>query len=176
MFPTIRASSFRTLTVLTFVALAALAPAAHAQAIASAEDVADMVTPVRQALVPYADFNAAKSAGWDTAITECLATDAGGMGFHYANTALIDDSAQLDMLRPEALLYEPQADGAMELVGAEYIIPGSAWTSDEPPRLFDRPFQFVEKFGVWGLHLWLRDNPSGTFAPWNPTVSCDAAS
>ena len=39
--------------------------------------------------------------------------------------------------------------------------------------ILGQAFAPVPEFGVWGLHIYVgRHNPSGTFAPWNPKVSC----
>lgn len=160
---------------------AAFTPASQAQQqIASATAVAtdsvpQMIQAARRATARFADIDAAKAAGWNTQITECMETDAGAMGFHYGNPTLLGDSAVLDPTQPEALLYEPQSDGTMKFVAVEYLIPAAAWTGNTPPVLFGRELQFVEAFQVWALHLWFRDNPNGTFAPWNPTVSCEYA-
>jgi hypothetical protein len=98
----------------------------------------------------------------------------GGMGFHYGNPSLIDGSVRADS--PELLLYEPDEHGRLRLVAVEYIVPLSAWTSPQPPRLFDRDFRVNEAFQVWALHAWVwKENPSGMFADWNPNVSCPTA-
>ncbi|HJU64257.1 MAG TPA: hypothetical protein VJ596_01210 [Gemmatimonadaceae bacterium] len=102
----------------------------------------------------------------------------GAMGVHFANQSLIDDPA-IDPLRPELLVYEPRADGTFELVALEYFVVRSAWHATgerELPALLDRRFEPGELDGLppyYALHVWLwRDNPLGTFAPWNPAVSC----
>ena len=33
----------------------------------------------------------------------------------------------LDVNKPEALIYEPQSNGQLRLVGVEYIVPKPAW-------------------------------------------------
>jgi len=168
-------------TALAAVLVASLAPALQAQTqlasttTGTTDSVTSVVQAVRRATARFVDIDAAKAAGWNAQITECMETDAGAMGYHYGNPALLGDSAVLEPTQPEALLYEPQSDGTMKFVAVEYLIPATAWTSDTPPTLFGRAFQFNEQFQVWGLHLWLRDNPSGTFAPWNPSVSCQFA-
>lgn len=97
----------------------------------------------------------------------------GGMGYHYVNTGLLDD--KLDVATPEALLYEPEANGRLRLVAVEYVIPKSAWTSDQPPELFGRKLQ-LNSFDLWALHVWAwENNPSGLYANWNPRVNCDNA-
>lgn len=131
---------------------------------------------LRAATAPYHDFDAATAAGlWDTPITGCLATAAGGMGYHYAK---LDNFGTLDATRPQALLFEPERDGSMRLVGVEFIVPdgGAPGVADSapPPPLFGQSFDYVPAFDVWGLHAWVwRYNPAGLFAAWNPQVSCE---
>src|SRR5215813_678539 len=61
------------------------------------------------------------------AVKECYAPlpcasglDGGAMGIHYVNGAYLKDDA-LDIAKPEAVMYEPGADGKMTLIGVEYI-------------------------------------------------------
>ena len=106
----------------------------------------------------------------------------GAMGVHFVNFALVDGKPEAKA--PEALIYEVK-DGRARLVGAEYIVPVDAWhpAEGEPPVpvLEGQVFHFNEspnRFGLpafYELHVWAwRDNPNGTFADWNPRVSCDA--
>jgi hypothetical protein len=97
---------------------------------------------------------------------------AGGMGFHYGNVGLINGTASVD--KPQLLLYEPEQNGRLRLVAVEYIIPYSfVPRSADPPVLFNQKFAQVDAFQLWGLHAWVwKENPSGIFAPWNPTVNC----
>lgn len=131
------------------------------------------VSALRESLAPYTSFAIAKNAGYATAITDCMSNgDVGAMGVHYANTALLDATA--DALHPEALIYEPGTNGENELVGVEFIVPYTAVAKTAAaPELFGQKFSQNDVFGVWGLHVWThRANPSGTFAPWNPRVHC----
>jgi hypothetical protein len=137
-------------------------------------DVAKDLATLRQVTAAFHDFKTASDAGWRTKITSCM-TDpggAGGMGFHYGNTDLINGTAQVD--KPQLLLYEPEKNGKLRLVAVEYIIPYSFHARDAaPPELFGQKFAQVDSFGLWGLHAWVwKENPSGIFAPWNPTVGC----
>jgi hypothetical protein len=106
----------------------------------------------------------------------------GAMGVHFVNFALVDGKPEVKA--PEALIYEVK-DGRARLVGVEYIVPVDAWhpTQEESPVpvLEGQVFHFNEspnRFGLpafYELHVWAwRDNPNGTFADWNPRVSCDA--
>jgi hypothetical protein len=138
-------------------------------------DVNKDLAALRQVTAQFHQFKTASDAGWSTQITPCM-TDpggAGGMGFHYGNTALIDGTAKVET--PQLLLYEPEKNGNLRLVAVEYIIPYTFHArSAEPPRLFNQPFQQVDAFQLWGLHAWVwKENPSGIFAPWNPKVDCE---
>ena len=127
---------------------------------------------LRRATAPFRDFGKATAAGWSAQITPCMTSAAGGMGFHYGNTALFDAVARVEV--PELLLYEPDQNGRLRLVAVEYIIPYTAHSrSSTPPILFGLPFTRNDTFQLWGLHAWVwKDNPSGIFADWNPRVTC----
>ncbi|MGH7468663.1 MAG: hypothetical protein ACRENP_11955 [Longimicrobiales bacterium] len=130
---------------------------------------------LRRITARFRHFQTAVAAGWSEQITPCLTDELGGMGYHYGKPQFIDAIVQLE--KPEVLLYEPDSEGVLRLVGVEYIVPVSAWTKSRPPRLFGRNFHVVPAFQVWALHVWVwKDNPSGTFADWNPNVSCKYAS
>jgi hypothetical protein len=131
---------------------------------------------LRQVTAPFRTFSAATAAGWSAHITPCMAdSQAGGMGDHFGNTALIDGSLAVN--EPELLLYEPQADGSKELVAVEYIVPYTAHgRSEAPPELFGQKFKQNDTFELWGLHVWAwKSNPSGLYADWNPRVNCSNA-
>jgi hypothetical protein len=104
-----------------------------------------------------------------------LASRSGAMGIHYLNGDLIADPA-LDFRKPEILLYEPQADGALRLVGIEYFVLDTA--QDAAPRILGRSFQGPMTHGGtapshYHLHVWtVKRNPRGLFAQYNPRVSC----
>jgi hypothetical protein len=130
---------------------------------------------LRRVTAPFHDSANATAAGWSTKITSCM-TDpggAGGMGFHYGNTNLIDGTASVD--KPQLLLYEPEKNGRLRLVAVEYIIPYAFHGREEaPPVLFGQQFKQNDVFQLWGLHAWVwKHNPSGMFADWNPNVNCD---
>lgn len=127
--------------------------------------------PVRAATARFSSFEQARKSGYTFLFGDACFADAtqGAMGYHYVNTALLD--ATVNPLQPEAVMYEPQANGTLKLVGLEYVVPGTAWSNAEPPRLFGQDFSFGG--GLWTLHVWLwQANPNGMFTPWNPTVSC----
>jgi hypothetical protein len=150
------------------------APTAAAASRTSNESVEKDLAALRRVTAPFHNFEKAKHAGWSEKITSCM-TDpggAGGMGFHYGNTGLIDGAVSVD--QPELLLYEPEKNGRLRLVAVEYIVPFTAHPrTAEAPELFGQKFQPVDAFQLWGLHAWVwKHNASGMFANWNPRVNC----
>ncbi|HEY8795606.1 MAG TPA: hypothetical protein VIM15_11740 [Gemmatimonadaceae bacterium] len=136
---------------------------------------------LRRAVAGFHDLSAAQASGYSTAVGDptdghtCLSGPDGGMGVHYLNTALVDDT--VIVTKPEIMIYEPRKDGSMEFVGVEYIIPYSIHGADQPaPVLFGETFMKIDHFKLWGLHAWVgKKNSSGTFAMYNPDVSCQFA-
>lgn len=133
---------------------------------------------LRKATAPFHNIAQAHKAGYTIPIPdnpqECLVDpDMGAMGFHFGKGDLISNTT-LNVSEPEVLIYEPQSDGSLELVGVEYVVPFSLWAKDKtPPELFGQAFLQNQRFQVWALHVWAwRSNPSGLFAPYNPDVSC----
>ena len=131
----------------------------------------------------YKSLDVAKHAGYETQITPCWAHhSAGAMGYHYGNTKIFD--ATVALLEPEVVIYEPEKNGRMNLVGLEYIVPLDAWQAaqhnlNDPtdvPQLLGQKFTRHSFLPIFKLHIWLwRHNPSGTYADWNPKVSCQFA-
>lgn len=121
----------------------------------------------------FQDIEVAEAAGYASSMDTlgCFQNpDAGGMGVHYINDALLD--ATVNVRQPEALVYELGADGRIAgLVAHEYIVPVEAWTSPQPPSLFGMQFHRHPSLPLWVLHAWLwKPNPDGMFADWNPAV------
>jgi len=130
------------------------------------------VAQVRLATTALHDIATARDAGYTVQYPAgCAQSSSGVQGFHYLNPGLVD--ATVDLLRPELVMYEPQPDGSLQLIGVDYVVPFGAWTAPEPPALLGMPFMRNEPLGVWALHIWAwRPNPSGMFAMWNPKASC----
>jgi hypothetical protein len=150
---------------------------------AAAVTDATQLAELREVTARFHTLEAAVQAGYDAQITPCWAHhSAGAMGYHYGDTNLFDATA--DLLKPELLIYEPQAGGHMRLVGMEYLVPQAAWQSaghdlndpNDVPQLLGRNFTPHSFLPIFKLHIWLwQNNPSGTFADWNPSVSCQYA-
>ncbi|HKD07288.1 MAG TPA: hypothetical protein VKB79_15405 [Bryobacteraceae bacterium] len=142
---------------------------------------ARLVEVVRAAIQQFVDVNAATRANYSPAFGCVSGPDHGAMGIHYINGTLVGDG-QIDEMKPEALIYEPTAQG-MRLVGVEFIVDAATWLqahNNTPPALEGQAFQFVgapNRYGIpafFELHVWAwRDNPNGAFVDWNNNVSCE---
>lgn len=160
---------------------------------------------VRAAAERYRDVDVAIAEGYTTdnkcVTAEMLGFPAeqGAMGLHYVRRDLLGlpdnpkgrvagTGTYTDFGKPAMLVYEPQADGSLELVAVENLVFKAAWEkagNRQPPSfrgtpyllLEDKPSTPVDEAHGWQahyeLHAWVfRDNPLGTFAPFNPKVSC----
>ena len=132
---------------------------------------------LRAATARFHRYDAAKGQYTFLFMNMCMSgatgNNVGGMGYHWVNTGLLD--SHVDVETPEALLYEPEADGRQRLVAVEYVIPKGLWHNAEAPTLFAQTFK-LNKLDLWALHVWVwKDNPDGLFADWNPLVTCENA-
>lgn len=192
----------------------ALAPpppaAAQQSARASLTAEAEATAPaVRQATERFRDVEVALAEGYIPDPTG-MCIDAGmegapaylgGMGIHYFRPDLLGITGteprvsgaglHTDFTNPSVLVYEPHADGTLELVAVENLIFASGWReagNTSPPAyhgvqyhyLHDNPETEVdEAHGFephYELHMWVfRDNPNGMFMPFNPNAGCEGA-
>lgn len=185
-----RASTLVIGSLLLTLTLGVLPRAAHSQAVVAATHDAGHATgqgggslaaQVREATAAFRDINQAIAAG-HVQFGGCVSgPEAGAMGVHFVNGALVD--ATLDVTQPEALIYEFK-NGMARLVGVEFITPAPVWDAahDGPPVLNGQHFHLMgtpnryRMPALYELHVWAwRQNPNGTFADWNPRVSCDDA-
>ncbi len=163
---------------------------------------------MRASVEKYKDINVALADGYITPDNHCVSAkgeglppELGGMGIHYIHPALLKitgtdprvngESTYTDWSRPSVLIYEPQADGSMELVavenlvfeaawnaaatGEELVLNGRAWDhmADDPNTPGDEAHGFMPHYDQ---HVWLfRENPMGDLMPFNPNVTCDHA-
>lgn len=169
------------LPTMLFAALLALTSLSLAQQPAGQGDQDQLVQTVRNATAQYQN---APPSGY-TAVLGCVSgSDHGAMGVHYVNgqftgQTLMSDG-QLDPTKPQALIYEPQANGEMKLVAVEFIIYASALPAGAaPPEVAGHLMLYVDSPNRYGLqafyelHVWAwKDNPQGPFVDWNNHVSC----
>jgi hypothetical protein len=163
---------------------------------------------VRTATLRFQDVNVALAERYirdpfdlcDTAEMMGRPAADGAMGVHYFRPGLLGVTAppsprvngaglHTDFRNPAILIYEPQADGSLELVAVENLTFIAGWEASgrtDPPtfhgvpydRMEDDPATAVDEAHMfwphYDRHVWIyRDNPSGVFAPFNPAVTCE---
>lgn len=161
---------------------------------------------VRQATERFRDVDVALAEGYladpmnicETADMMGFPADAGAMGIHYFRPDLLGitgveprvngTGTHTDFFSPAVLIYEPQANGSLELVAVENLTFMKAWEeagNTTPPsfhgvaydRMVNDPTTEVDEAHRfephYDRHVWLyRENPNGVFAPFNPAVTC----
>jgi hypothetical protein len=166
------------------------------------------IAEVRSATDRFRDINVALAEGFirdpfdlcETAEMMGRPASQGAMGVHYfrpdvlgvtapPNPRVSGTGTHTDFRNPAILIYEPQADGSLELVAVENLVFRDAWRAsghtappsfhgvafdemvDDPNTPADEAHMFAPHFD---RHVWLyRRNPNGMFAPFNPAVSCE---
>lgn len=148
---------------------------------------------VRAAVSNYHSYDEAVAAGYSIGDAPCVSSPLGTMGYHAVNPSLL---GTIDPLRPAILLYLPRADGSLRLVAVEYFQVALANTATGPAPWFavtpppdgffnPAPSLFGQSFNGpmpghnpsmpwhYDLHAWvIENNPAGTFAQFNPALSC----
>lgn len=188
----------------TSVALACLITGLTSVAIA--QDPAAEIAAVKAATEKYRDVNVALAEGFVpdpsghcvSAAMEGLPPEWGAMGIHYLNPVTLKltaseprvdgQSTHTDFMKPAILLYEPQSDGSLELVGVENLVFQKAWLAAgnaEPPvfagrawdAMADDPKTEADEAHMfephYDQHVWFRENPAGNLMPFNPNVTCE---
>jgi hypothetical protein len=154
--------------------LVSLLAMSAAPALAATAGSNPLVDAVHTANDRFKDVSVARAEGY-APIACASGIEGGSMGIHYVNVNGLKDDG-IDLAHPEAVMYEPSADGKLALIGVEYI------TSKGPAELNGHLFSFntaPNRYGLgpfYELHVWAwKINPKGAFADMNPAVSCDAA-
>ncbi|MGH9516118.1 MAG: hypothetical protein ACRD3P_10630 [Terriglobales bacterium] len=141
-----------------------------------------LIRIVRQATERFKDVSVAEAEGYSLQFGCVSGPDSGAMGLHFVNGAIVA-SGVLDATRPQIVIYEPQPDGRLKLIGADYLLIASAWDASHsgPPELMGQLFHYFEspnRFGLpafYTLHVWAwKENPNGAFVNWHPNVSCQS--
>lgn len=163
---------------------------------------------VRESAARFQDINVALAEGYirdptntcETATMMGRPAEDGAMGVHYFHPGLLGiagppdprvdgTSTYTDFRAPAILIYEPQADGSMELVAVENLVFKASWAAagnSSPPTFHGRPYDAMEDDPATDLdeahgfaphydrHVWIfRENPRGVFQPFNPAVTCE---
>lgn len=85
-----------------------------------------------------------------------------GMGIHFVNPGLIDDSVSVS--EPEVLVYAYSDTGELELVAVEYV-------STEEFELLGDHAHYNPHLDAYALHAWyFLHNPDGLTTDFNPRV------
>ena len=173
-------------------------PAAGEPDLAAVRAATDRFRDVKVALAE--GYIADPSGMCMTAEMEGRPATEGGMGIHYFRPDLLGitgppnprvngTSTHTDFAKPAVLLYEPQKDGSLELVGVENLVFIKAWEAagnKQAPSFHGVPYErmednpatpFDEAHGFephYDRHVWIyRENPDGVFKPFNPKVTCE---
>jgi hypothetical protein len=182
----------------------ALAIATALPVAAGAEDVD--LDALRERVAKYQDVEVALADGYINPDNHCVSAEGeglppelGAMGIHFIHPALLQITATeprvdgegiyTDWTQPAILIYEPQADGSLELVAVENLVFEAAWKAagnTEIPVLNGRAWDHMaddpntpgdEAHGFtphMDQHVWLfRENPMGVLMPFNPNVTCE---
>lgn len=187
--------------------LIAAALAANSLASPSPAPAEPTLEEVRAATERFRDVKVAIAEGYvdpgnmcETAADMGMAKELGGMGIHYFRPDLLGISGppdprvtgsgtHTDFRKPAILIYEPTADGMLELVAVENLVFEKAWKAagnkerpsfhgvpyeymaDDPATQADEAHMFEPHFD---RHIWLyKANPKGVFTPFNPAVTCE---
>jgi hypothetical protein len=172
---------------------------------ASAQEPVELEV-LRTAAARYADVQSAVADGYlrdpaDVCVTaemEGMPSEWGAMGIHYFRPDLLGITAteprvagvgtHTDWETPGVLIYEPQADGGLELVAIENVVFEAGWLAADrtaPPEFLGNEYWHMvddpstdldEAHGFephYELHAWIpRENSLGIFHPHNPAVTC----
>src|SRR5690348_7071759 len=89
------------------------------------------IDTARAATKQYQRLSVAKAHGYslfkDANGVACIAQPGlGTMGIHYVNSTFVGHPIEA-IKHPEAVIYEPETNGAMRLVAVEYVVLQSAW-------------------------------------------------
>ena len=180
---------------------------------AAAAPPAPVVEPtlqqIRTATERFRDVKVALAEGYvRDPMDECVTAasigyppEQGAMGIHFARDDVLGITAppnprvdgnglHTDFSKPSILIYEPRADGSLELVAVENLVFKKAWHeagNKQRPSLHGVPYDFMEDNPAteadeghmftphYDRHVWLyRHNPNGMYAQFNPNVSCAA--
>lgn len=140
----------------------------------------DDLQAAKAATARYHSLGQAEAAGYVQA-SPCVGSPEGAEGIHFDNAALMADDA-IEVTEPEILLYVPDANGKLRLVGVEYWkedADGDLATDEDRPSIFGVPFDgpmpgHNPTMPVhYDLHVWLwHENPSGMFERVNTDLAC----
>jgi len=80
-----------------------------------------LIKIVRESTERFRDVAEAEREGYALSFGCVSGPDQGAMGLHYINMDLVGTGI-IDAHRPQIILYEPTADGRLELTGADFLV------------------------------------------------------
>ncbi len=143
-----------------------------------------LVKVVRENTERFKDVAVAEAEGYSLQFGCVSGPDSGAMGLHYVNFPFVLDGV-IDPTKPEIVIYEPQPNGQLKLIGADFLVLADAWNAKHagPPEMMGQLFHLFEapnRFGLpafYTLHVWAwKESPTGSFVNWHQNVSCNAYS
>ena len=175
---------------------------------ALADEAEDTLAAMRTSIERFKDVDVALAEGYlRDPDDHCYGAEMMGMppewgvmGIHFFRPDMLGVTAteprvdgngmHLDWNNPSILIYEPQADGSLELVAVENLVFKAAWEAagnGGPPTFLGRTWDHMadnpdtadldEAHGFtehYDQHVWLyRDNPNGVLEPYNPNATCE---
>src|ERR1700751_5244898 len=158
------------------------APSSNVQRLTTAQGA--LLQAVRESTARFKDVSVAETEGYSLLFGCVTGPDSGAMGLHYVNMALVG-SGVVDATKPQIVIYEPQPDGHLQLIGADFLVLADQWDKAHPgqgaPQLMGQLYHYFEspnRFGLppfYTLHVWAwKPNPNGAFVNWHPNVSCQS--
>ena len=147
-----------------------------ARGLSAQEQAGADLASLRSATRSFASLDSAVVAGYPREVAQCLVHEHhGAMGYHHVNRANM--SRNLDVTKPQILLYERMPDSTYQLNGVEFILPYGLYSRDSvAPTLMGQTMHQEDNLKFWYLHVWAwRENPNGIIANFHPDVKCPAA-
>lgn len=80
-----------------------------------------LVKVVRESTERFQHVSVAEAEGYALQFGCVSGSDAGAMGLHFVNGALVNEGV-LDATRPQIVIYEPLPNGTLRLIGADYLL------------------------------------------------------
>ena len=77
-----------------------------------------LVRTVREATERFKDVTVAEAEGYHLQFGCVSGPDSGAMGMHFVNVPLVGDGV-IDATKPEIVIYEPQPNGRLRIIGAD---------------------------------------------------------
>ena len=132
-------------------------------------DAHELVKTLKKATNHLKKVEDAVAAGYEP-VSPCVEVPGvGAMGIHYLNEAFLDPV--IDPEHPEVLVFMPDEKGKSKLVAVEFLVVGH----EVAPAIAGIQFEPGPFLGSHALHAWIYEkNPAGTFADFNPAISCPA--